>query len=1440
MTLSGSNETITAKGAVSVTVSGKLNNITGAGGNNITIDGDLSSTEISGSGNIINIDGENTYTTDASSANIIYISAGESATITANGDEIFVEKGACATIIGDNNFIYGDLDSTISYSGSDSYINAVYGTVDVNGTASITSSGFFLQDTGCRYGVTDGDSEYATVGGSSLVADSIVTVEQNNIILGTAYVNSDGSWTLNIPVLSKGSQVLIANITNPDGTQENLTTILYSDYVDANPTINIEADTYVAPVFDGPVETAVSTSSSPIVYGSSDPNDLITINIYDPNTNQLIESTTAISGSDGMWSTTLPLLNDGNYEVEATASTPSGDSAGSSREIDIIIDTDAIQLSKNVTIESTGSGISNPTFSGTAEANSLISISDNGKIIGTANVDSTGSWTFQANDLSYGENNIIIENIDKNGIKLSEMNYTYNVTNISTAPSISSINPSTDGNTLILQGTGTAGSVVAITNGDGTLIGNANVSSTGTWNLTVSSSLVDGLNSFYASDAETGASNGMPFYVIYNGSSSSSLPYNVVTLTLSGQTTANFTLENAQNGQLTSLGSLTVSAPYIPGNNASGNVGESVAIITRGSSASSGNILNISTGSSNLYLLSASENGVFINGYESIEAGQTESMVFGMSSTSDIGIHVASNGTKKVYFSGGYNSDGWDNTNNYDALRATGQLGMSLDEQSVANEVSSGHFSQYLSSESNNGNVDVSLSINLEGSSDTPSYLKGLTNYIHLQGGTVSSALENINISSNGGNGSWLYIFNETVNSGWSDGIKTIAPIFSPNYFFQNGDASSIVAGVGGEVDTVSNYSELADSNFYKNLEKAAVYGGALAIDSPADYFINAGLDYQQFVENEIRWAVDQGLQVTVVISGFYDNTEYNTTDTVNDYGQDVRKMVAILEATGAVPTNWEVSEYEAKRTIAAGSDTDPNSEAGIALWLENYAEVSAIKFSSPQLISASFQPDTLTITLKGVSDTSDIILADGQGTTTDPWELGDDDTSWDGSPEVQVYIDQGDKSNYSQEFSSEINVAVGDIKTIDGTTTLTYMGDFSESDSHVYINLMNSNIDSTSSVDRSISIVSAEINGNDLGISSGLGIANMGAVGFNISSSQAEQVVEVSNPDGDGLTYTESFTQNPTIAGYATARDYVQIIDNGQIIATTQVSPDDLIEDSDGEYGVTGYWSITLPDQDQGTYHHYKIEVTTTEVPENENPNNTSAASYVNIYISPDALSSNLVPDSDTGLSSIPTPEITGEYTDEVTITVSEENSLDGVEFQAYVDGNAVGSVQTVTAVNGESEQTFSYAGDFQDGTAHDFALKFLGDASSSSENTGALYIKNISLDGNVVANSSGVTVSSEGYSLFNLGDFNPTLNDFINPTFTGTGVANSTITLQDGNGGNILGTTTVGGDGSWVFTIPQSDTLSSGSHTLYVTDSIPDGATSSATSYQFNIGNT
>ncbi len=145
----------------------------------------------------------------------------------------------------------------------------------------------------------------------------------------------------------------------------------------------------------------ITNDNRPTLNGTAEAGSVVSI--YDGNT--LLGITSANAG--GAWSFTPTTgLNDGTRILTVTATDPAGNVSPATSGFTIVVDTLAptVPLITSIVDDvpnntgAIGNGQSTndtqPTLNGTAEANSAVSIFDNGVLVATVNANASGNWSW--------------------------------------------------------------------------------------------------------------------------------------------------------------------------------------------------------------------------------------------------------------------------------------------------------------------------------------------------------------------------------------------------------------------------------------------------------------------------------------------------------------------------------------------------------------------------------------------------------------------------------------------------------------------------------------------------------------------------------------------------------------------------------------------------------------------------------------------------------------------------------------------------------------------------------------------------------------------------------------------------------------------------------------------------------------------------------------
>ncbi|MCU6161348.1 BapA prefix-like domain-containing protein [Enterobacter bugandensis] len=334
------------------------------------------------------------------------------------------------------------------------------------------------------------------------------TVNGTPTIVGTVTVDSNGNWSWRPDSnIGEGSHVYTATATDEAGNVS-----------DPSPAITITVDTVApdVPVFDavgGQPNGGLITDATPTVGGTGTTGD--TVIVY----NNGVE-VGRVDVVNGEWSFVLPPQQDGLLNITVAGVDAAGNVSAPSPVVSVTLDTVAPEVPAITEVE--GSLLSNnllytkdgtPTLTGTGEPGTTVIVSIDGTPSGApVTIQSDGSWSWTAGTtLPDGQYAFTVSSSDPAG-NISGSSAPVSVT-------VDTVAPADPGNMSLpdegtpLTGTGEAGSIITVTNGT-TVIGTGVVGSDGNFSIALSPAQLDPTTlTVTATDAAGNASADVPFIV---------------------------------------------------------------------------------------------------------------------------------------------------------------------------------------------------------------------------------------------------------------------------------------------------------------------------------------------------------------------------------------------------------------------------------------------------------------------------------------------------------------------------------------------------------------------------------------------------------------------------------------------------------------------------------------------------------------------------------------------------------------------------------------------------------------------------------------------------------------------------------------------------------------------------------------------------------------
>jgi uncharacterized repeat protein (TIGR02059 family) len=349
-------------------------------------------------------------------------------------------------------------------------------------------------------GITNDTS--LTINGTA-EANSTVMVSANGNTLGTTTANGSGNWSyVDADTLTNGSSYsFTASATDVAGNTSAASTAFVAIIDTAAPSAPVVSGITTD---SGTAGDGITNDTSLTINGTAEANS--TVSVY---VGGVLSGSTTANGS-GSWSYADPdtLTNGSSYNFTATATDKAGNVSANSNTYVANIDTAApnAPVISGITTDSgtAGDGVTNDTgltINGTAEANSTVTIYDDGGVtsLGTATADGSGYW-------SYVDAKVLLDAHTYSFIAKAT-DIAGNVSGFSTAfvatidtsapiaPVISGITTDsgtagdgiTNDTSLTISGTAEANSTVSVYVGGLTFLGTANADISGAW------SYVDGV-----------------------------------------------------------------------------------------------------------------------------------------------------------------------------------------------------------------------------------------------------------------------------------------------------------------------------------------------------------------------------------------------------------------------------------------------------------------------------------------------------------------------------------------------------------------------------------------------------------------------------------------------------------------------------------------------------------------------------------------------------------------------------------------------------------------------------------------------------------------------------------------------------------------------------------------------------------------------------------
>ncbi|EJJ3359052.1 non-fimbrial adhesin SiiE [Salmonella enterica] len=170
----------------------------------------------------------------------------------------------------------------------------------------------------------------------------------------------------------------------------------------------------------------LTNKQNPKFEGTAEPNAKLVITIVDDKSGREVLKQTITVGADGNWSVTPNILPDGMYTINVVATDVAGNTAQTQERftIDTVTIDPAIRLSDPSIDDQHEATSLRPEFKGFAEAFSTIMIQWDGKVVGSANANANGEWSWTPPSvLAPGSYVVSIVAKDKAGNESSQVDF---------------------------------------------------------------------------------------------------------------------------------------------------------------------------------------------------------------------------------------------------------------------------------------------------------------------------------------------------------------------------------------------------------------------------------------------------------------------------------------------------------------------------------------------------------------------------------------------------------------------------------------------------------------------------------------------------------------------------------------------------------------------------------------------------------------------------------------------------------------------------------------------------------------------------------------------------------------------------------------------------------------------------------------------------------
>jgi hypothetical protein len=214
-------------------------------------------------------------------------------------------------------------------------------------------------------------------------AGASVTVYDGALAIGSPVTaDANGAWSVTLGVLADGAHSLTAIASGAGGSSPSSAPLAFTVDTQAPAAPTGLADKSVV---NGYV-SQVADSASQTLTGTAEAGATVTVS------DGAVALGTTMADATGKWTYVLGALADGGHSLTASAADAAGNAGPASAALSFVVDTVAPIPAVSDIVQSGGYAV----ISGRAEAGSLVSVFDNGRALGSATANASGSWSLNA------------------------------------------------------------------------------------------------------------------------------------------------------------------------------------------------------------------------------------------------------------------------------------------------------------------------------------------------------------------------------------------------------------------------------------------------------------------------------------------------------------------------------------------------------------------------------------------------------------------------------------------------------------------------------------------------------------------------------------------------------------------------------------------------------------------------------------------------------------------------------------------------------------------------------------------------------------------------------------------------------------------------------------------------------------------------------------